>query len=417
MLKSSATTLSVLNLGDKDYKSERRGTLPDELVYQASNSVKTIPGIILAVGRRDGRLLLYDIVGRLQQEVKVDQNGGRVIDVEWVAGPRPPALEESDRIDYGEPTAWIDLYPIGGSLRARVKPDMRGAARRRTQAAECRRSKLVALRDLSMSPKSPRRPVSNMPMDDAFDTVKHQKINGPIRRDLPAVDTLDNYRDLLTRTKRASQPSLLRSPARRTSTHPRPRVTSTTFRQHADHSRSLSEGVQYDRDRTAPVSEKLRRSVDAARRYIEDEAMFDVHPKSAWSRSVCPRSASTESSQSPYVGSFERRSSGSGSAASVHLSASSPSMTGPISLSSSVDTVVPLRNNGRHASIADPDHAGKDGAGRVYFEGGRADRERFYSAIEFLPPGFAQSYHGPVEVERYLPRRSSKSSGSAQSKR
>ncbi|GME38155.1 hypothetical protein GTA08_BOTSDO10071 [Neofusicoccum parvum] len=76
--KGPATSLSVLSVRQK----------PGNVARAAANRAET--GALnntLAVGREDGKVLVFDSVGILLGEQAVDAGAGRIIDVEWMKGP------------------------------------------------------------------------------------------------------------------------------------------------------------------------------------------------------------------------------------------------------------------------------------------------------------------------------------------
>ena len=203
-VKGPATSLSILALKGVE-ESGSTATLRRRAVPQTSFKAPMLghrggPEMsYVAVGRVDGRVLIYNTQGNLLKDVVVDGAGSRVLDVEWIRGPKPEALDKSRSVEVMNSCCWIDHEDINGKDN--------GAEKVQTQ-----------------------KDIVEMPTEDIFDTMKHQKLEGPIEREIPHVTT-QGYMDLFSPVKPVEK--LLRereSPKRRTSTRPRPRVTSSTYR-------------------------------------------------------------------------------------------------------------------------------------------------------------------------------------------
>ncbi len=92
-VRAPATSLSVLCPGEKGQndrveslsKSRMKSTLDGST--DGLDSTSPSDDILTAVGRVDGKVLLFDSEGTLRAQKTFDVEGGRIIDVEWVAGP------------------------------------------------------------------------------------------------------------------------------------------------------------------------------------------------------------------------------------------------------------------------------------------------------------------------------------------
>lgn len=118
-VKGLATALSVLAL-----KMVENGgsavTVGAKVVSQKSLTAfvlghKGVPEMCyVAVGPIDGRVMIYDTHGNLLGDVLVDGAGCRVLDVEWIRGPKPKALDKSRRVEMTKSSSWTDHGDING---------------------------------------------------------------------------------------------------------------------------------------------------------------------------------------------------------------------------------------------------------------------------------------------------------------
>ena len=247
-VKGPATALSILALKQvqEDGLTVTMGRKPSRISFKPS-----IPGqksgpeaCYIAIGRVDGRVLIYDTQGSLLRDIVVDGAGEKVVDVEWIRGPKPEALDDRWKVEMMKDSSWIDLCGISGKSK--------GVKKARIQEKQGRKnsvSQLTAIpsesenavgdsfggaadtASLTLSGKEEtQKDVEEMPTEDFFDTVKHQKLEGPIEREIPHVTT-QGYMDFFSPVKPVEiWRSKRESPKRRTSARPRPRVTSSTYR-------------------------------------------------------------------------------------------------------------------------------------------------------------------------------------------
>jgi hypothetical protein len=199
-IKGPATALSVLSLkvvehGESVATVDRRRVVSQTSLKASVPEHKGVSEVCyVAIGRIDGRVLIYDTQGNLLRDVVVDGEGGRVLDVEWIRGPKSKALDESKRVEMMKNSSWIDRGDINGENDETQKV------------------------------------IAEIPTEDVFDTVNHQKLEGLIEREIPHVTT-QGYMDLFSPVKPVEQLRPEReSPKRRSSARPRPRVTSSTYR-------------------------------------------------------------------------------------------------------------------------------------------------------------------------------------------
>ncbi|KAL8744387.1 MAG: hypothetical protein Q9190_003361 [Brigantiaea leucoxantha] len=89
-LNAPASCVSIVALD-----SENQSTLP-----QLKNRVGSVPQprAVIAIGREDGKVLLYDIEGNCLEEQTIHQDGSRIIDVDWIRAndwPEPRILKSA----------------------------------------------------------------------------------------------------------------------------------------------------------------------------------------------------------------------------------------------------------------------------------------------------------------------------------
>lgn len=236
-VRGPATSLTILSPGQVR-KASKNG-VPRKPTSMAS-AVRTV----FAIGRIDGKVVLFDNSGAKLRDLPVDDYSGRVVDVEWVKGPGPRVLGESAEVQFTSET-WIELFAVGGTLRSR-KSEMSGESSRTSQGPQESHEENIALHratetdgSTTASPGESHELLSG-PLDsveieqpemDLFSTVKHNQMEGPVQRDLPPISSND-YMDLFSPVKKAArQPTPPRPspPKRRTTPRSRPRLSSSTF--------------------------------------------------------------------------------------------------------------------------------------------------------------------------------------------
>jgi len=256
-IKAPATCLNILSLKtvdeDEGEPTEKRRTVSQISVKAPTGNQKGGPDVCqIAIGRVDGKVLIYDMVGNLLREVVADISGGRVIDVDWIRGPKPRALNDSCRIGLMDNAGCIELRDS-----KRRNPSMHKKGRRVgfEKAIGHRRnaSELTIIRSesdkptassIASAPSSPTMKatidnvheipeVGGLSAEDMYSTVKHHTIKGPMERGLPIGPTT-GYMDLFSPVKPGSEAvpviPIRESPKRKPSTRPRPRVTSSTYK-------------------------------------------------------------------------------------------------------------------------------------------------------------------------------------------
>lgn len=98
--KAPLTSVSVLAIRDAVEKASQRSTAHRRQRSQPSSS-HTIGGptstsSIIALGRIDGKVQLYDTLGLLLSQKRVSAQEDRILSIEWVRGPPPTSLKSGD---------------------------------------------------------------------------------------------------------------------------------------------------------------------------------------------------------------------------------------------------------------------------------------------------------------------------------
>jgi hypothetical protein len=191
-VKAPATCLAVLFQDNKEL-----GQKQTKAAMSVTKSAQSPP--VIAVGRIDGQLRLYNSDGDLLQEETVGEMNGAVLDLEWISGESPEVLGDWTQVNF-EKHPLIDLS-IGP-----MNP-------RKASTNGVHSTSLVRQPDATeVNEKSDQ---ENMAVDAA--TVRHTDIRG-------VAPQFPTYMDLFSPIKRD-----LPSPNRTTSPRSRPRITSSTF--------------------------------------------------------------------------------------------------------------------------------------------------------------------------------------------
>ncbi|QDS68927.1 hypothetical protein FKW77_008361 [Venturia effusa] len=213
-------------------------------VQRKPGSISSAASTIFAIGRIDGKVVLFDQSGTRLRDLPVDDAAGRVVDVEWVKGPGPKVLGDSAGVKFTSET-WIELFTVGETLRSR-KSELSGDSSKFPHGPqESHEENIPFQRSLetdgstTASHHKPQGLSSGSLQDadteqsgmDCLSTVKHNQIQGPIHRDLPPISS-DDYMDLFSPVKKAQRqrtPPRPSPPKRRTTPRSRPRLSSSTF--------------------------------------------------------------------------------------------------------------------------------------------------------------------------------------------
>ncbi|KAF2667113.1 WD40 repeat-like protein [Microthyrium microscopicum] len=237
-IKGPATSLSVLpgvpvNQTSKKPAASKNASgvaQPSKLpaasgkARQSSVAKPQVTSNLLAIGRVDGKVFVYDEQGRLLAQKTVDDGAGQVLDVDWIAGASPEALGDWTTVNFNDEKD----FDLGISATS-------------SRAASRKSSKDKALLDKTL-PAVP----TTVKFEDHvvaikeedFDTVRHVPILGPTTADIPG-HVGKTYMDLFSPVK----PPAARSPVRSTP-RSRPRITSATFVEYEDAAPTLPEKDQ-----------------------------------------------------------------------------------------------------------------------------------------------------------------------------
>lgn len=255
-VRGPATSLSILKVtsphGQMDgakkskpldgMKRSRYPTLGPADENRAKNS-------IIAIGRLDGKVLLYDSIGLLFGEKTVAAAAGRVISVAWGKGAGPRPSKGSEHVRFSDEKGLVDLTPLQKEIVARAGLH---TSRKSSVVKTCRTSKVtklartpttnskdtvvsfdgstkdMRLHDSDISLKENRRG-SEAVQEEHDDTVRHMD-RPNVNRDAPTPIN-GNYMDLFSPVKPAQAPAEA-SPERavtRSRPRNRPRISSSTF--------------------------------------------------------------------------------------------------------------------------------------------------------------------------------------------
>ncbi|KAK8238254.1 quinon protein alcohol dehydrogenase-like superfamily [Phyllosticta capitalensis] len=206
-VKGPATSLSILSVPARPRSPVRQ---------KPGNAMRSAPAgdalnNTIAIGRQDGKVLLFDSVGLLLTERTIDAEGGRIVDVQWMKG--------------------LGLKPSKESLTEPAAKDTPSPGKVNAVGIEFNSSETLT-EAIDQYTKGGSSVYSTEMPDDGFGdecgTVNYTPSAEGVDRALPPVGGV-NYMDLFSPVKPVSPP---RSPQRK-SPRPRnrPRILSSTFRQ------------------------------------------------------------------------------------------------------------------------------------------------------------------------------------------
>ena len=111
-LRAPATSLAILLSTSRSLNGDSQ---LDGATRSRSHSM-TDGGLLVAIGRQDGKAVLFDLAGNLRGEQPIDPSGTRIIDVEWMSGDGTSVHDssKSKRRKSGQSTP---LASIPGSKR------------------------------------------------------------------------------------------------------------------------------------------------------------------------------------------------------------------------------------------------------------------------------------------------------------
>ncbi|TKA77977.1 hypothetical protein B0A49_02437 [Cryomyces minteri] len=227
-VRGPATSLSILSLkSNPSLASTTKGPSgPKKGLKDGRNTTNmhkpTTTDNVLAVGRVDGKVLLFDSVGLLLAEQVVDQSAGRVIDVDWMEGPAPKPVHSrgSETAPLVKDTV-VDLPALSASNAGSRGNKSGKRSRRESIPNDSKRSSLAShsspdgpTKHVTVLSPGSTKPARHVPwskdgsvamsgaLPDESGTVHRTPISGPIYRDLPAVPAaMIGYMDLFSPVK------------------------------------------------------------------------------------------------------------------------------------------------------------------------------------------------------------------------
>ncbi|KAH0336100.1 WD40 repeat-like protein, partial [Aureobasidium melanogenum] len=206
--QAPVTSLSVLAIKSSS-KTEKTVSKQKPGVTISGTEAKTV----IAVGRVDGQVLLFDSVGLRLDQVRVNALGEKVINVEWMDGPSPYAISSPIKPVSSKIDAKFDLSHSTPGKGQRTQAGLPDALRLPPGAV--------------FIPTQPAPAIAVIGCEaEQVSTVRHTPAANMVRRS-PAVET--TYLDLFSPVKKVSPPrqqqkSPVSSPHRR-----RKRLSSQTF--------------------------------------------------------------------------------------------------------------------------------------------------------------------------------------------
>ncbi|KAF2102424.1 WD40 repeat-like protein [Rhizodiscina lignyota] len=124
-VRGPATSLSILPLEASTLGSRVDGTEEGLDVGRARRSRPSLTGEstedktannIIAIGRLDGKVLLYDSIGLLLCEKTVALAAGRVVSIEWMKGRGPRPSKGSEHVHFSDESNVIDLTSVQNEI-------------------------------------------------------------------------------------------------------------------------------------------------------------------------------------------------------------------------------------------------------------------------------------------------------------
>lgn len=205
-------------------------------------------GTFIAVGRADGKVVLFDSVGIKQADTMINASGESIIGLEWVTGVTPE--KSLDR----------QVLPSSHTIRLSLPPE----PALKTSASQQRLSH-VSVTDEKPEPRSaepvvsPAIPVKSSSLqehhlskEDSQGTVIRSSVPAGNTFDKPPVQFSTNYLDLFSPVKPNTSAMMQEIPALQSSpTHRRPRLTSTLFKPKSYDSEDVSPKTATDPSHSA----------------------------------------------------------------------------------------------------------------------------------------------------------------------
>ncbi|KAH0346613.1 WD40 repeat-like protein, partial [Aureobasidium melanogenum] len=183
--QAPVTSLSVLAIKSPS-KTEKTGSKQKPGATVSGTEVNTV----IAVGRVDGQVLLFDSVGLRLDQVLVNALGEKIINVEWMDGPSPYAISSPFKPVSSKIDAKFDLLPSTPGRGQRTQAGLPDALRLPPGAV------------FVPTQPAPAIAVAGYEAEEVL-TVRHTPAANMVRRS-PAVET--TYLDLFSPVKKVSPP-------------------------------------------------------------------------------------------------------------------------------------------------------------------------------------------------------------------
>jgi len=216
-------------------------------------------GTLIAVGRADGKLVLFDSVGIKQADTVICASGESIIGLEWVTGITPETSLNRQRL------------PSNHTIRLSLpsEPGLRMSVSRKRPSHVCIADEEPEVR-VAEPIVTAAIPVKSLSLQEP--TVSKEATPGTvIRSSVPAGSTLDkppvqfstNYLDLFSPVKPNTPAMVQQVPALQSSpTHRRPRLTSTLFKPRSYDSEDVSPKTATDPSHSATDDNDVQENGD-----------------------------------------------------------------------------------------------------------------------------------------------------------
>ncbi|KAH9826794.1 WD40 repeat protein [Teratosphaeria destructans] len=233
---TSVSVLSIRNTAVNTARSKRSTSDAESFTIGGPTSTNNL----IAVGRTDGRVHLYDSVGLLLEQKTVNEVGEKILGVGWVKGPSPSPIAAklgARDASYGSPTlAASKVNPSQELGPATAVPVVRPkSSRRRCSTPERPADLRRAARVLAQLPsaRSDRRFTVHPDEAEADEEGTVRYTPAPHNGAVAPLST-GNILDLFSPVKSVEPQNPGPSQKRLTSPRPRPRISSQTFSSPAD---------------------------------------------------------------------------------------------------------------------------------------------------------------------------------------
>jgi len=310
--QAPVTSLAVLST---KVQGTGEQTVPTGSRSKVAGKAPESPGTLIAVGRADGKVVLFDYLGIKQADTKVNATGESIVGLEWVAGLTPET--NLDR----------EILPPEHTIRMRLPSDhtIRMSASRKhpshVTATVQGPGVPVAEPDLhaAMSVKASNLP-ENTPKEDAYGTVVRSSVPAGSTLDKPPVQFTTNYLDLFSPVKQNGPVLKQQGHMLQTSpSHQRPRLSSTLFEPKTYSSEDVSPKTATNTSHSATDDNDVEESGKSLAPQ-PGKSLTEPAPTKKTSSSPKKRAATFMITPGHLITSSSSSNTGSGSSSSVHVS-------------------------------------------------------------------------------------------------